>query len=75
MHARQEHKHTLELHFSANEFQTNVFSMFGHLSHQEPTKKVRSVHYMKVATENSRLALLLHQTYTKHTQGEFCIPS
>ena len=63
--ARPEHKHVLELHFSRNEFQVNVFSVFGHLPHQEPTEKVPSVYYMKVATESSRLALSLHQKKKK----------
>ena len=63
MHARPEHKHVLELHFATNEFQINAFSVFRHRSHQEPAEKVPSVHHMKVATENSRLALSLHNLY------------
>ena len=63
MHARLEHEHVLELHFATNEFQINAFTMFiRHLSHQEPAKKVPSVHHMKVATENRRLALSLRRT-------------
>ena len=66
MHVRPEHK-LFELHFATNEFQINGFSVFRHLSYQEPGEKVPSVHHMRVATENSRLAL--HRTYTQQTRA------
>ena len=75
MHARPEHKHVLEHHFSRNEFQIDVFSMFGHLPHQEPAEKVPSMYHMKVATESSRLALSLHQTYSSKILHSSWAPS